>query len=75
MNTDFVAPVTCRICNQTYDIHCNKTDYDKWKSGEGYVQDVLSYLSADQREMLISATCGKCFDELFPPEECEYDEN
>lgn len=64
---NFKTYVKCRLCHNEYEIECNKEDYDKWKSGKGYIQDILNYLPADQRELLISGTCGKCFDELFPP--------
>ena len=33
------------------------------------IQEALPELSADQRELLISGTCPKCWDELFPPDE------
>lgn len=64
--------VKCRMCGADCSISCEEKDYIKWKNGEGFVQDVFHYLSADERELLISQTCGKCFDEMFPP--CEEDE-
>ena len=45
--------------------------YKKWKDGKGYIQDILNYLSADDRELMLSETCGKCFDKMFPQEEEE----
>lgn len=75
MNDDFTVPVQCRICGSNFDIKCNEDDFTKWKKGEGYIQDLLSYLSKDQRELLISGTCGKCFDEMFPPLEEEEEED
>lgn len=35
----------------------------------GFIQDELKFLDAPQREMLISGTHPKCWDELFPEEE------
>ena len=71
MSNDFVVPVTCRLCNKTVDVHCNKDDFDNWQNGEGFIQDILHYISAAERELLISSTCGECFDLLFPPLENE----
>ena len=36
-----------------------------WKNDEGCIQDVLPYLSSGDRELLLSATCSKCFDKMF----------
>ena len=44
-------------------------DIKKWKNKE--VQDIPHYLSADQREILISDICGKCFDEMLPKDDDE----
>ena len=56
---------TCLRCGETTVIKANVSDVVAWQNGE-LIQDVLSYLSDDERELLISKTCGKCFDEMFP---------
>ncbi len=71
MNFDHTLSVTCRLCNKEHLIICCKSDLDKWQNREGHIQDILHYLSADQRELLISGTCGECFDGLFPPDDDE----
>lgn len=50
-------------------------DYIDWKDGKGYIQDLLPYLSAAQRELLISNTCDDCWGGLFgwDDEEDEYE--
>lgn len=35
-----------------------------WKTGT-LIQRAMPNLSADQRELLISHTCGKCWDRMF----------
>ena len=41
-----------------------------WPGTEGRMrQDALPELSCDERELLISGTCGACFDKLFPSED------
>lgn len=74
MTSDHVVSAQCRMCGNVSDIKCNEDDFNKWKNREGYIQDLLHYLSKQERELLISGTCGSCFDELFPPEE-DYDED
>ena len=56
---------TCLRCGETTVIKANVSDVVAWQNGE-LIQDVLSYLSEEERELLISKTCGKCFDEMFP---------
>ena len=56
---------TCLRCGETTTIKANVSDVVAWQNGE-LIQDVLSYLSEEERELLISKTCGKCFDEMFP---------
>jgi hypothetical protein len=68
---DHEVSVNCRLCNKTCNVKCNKDDYSSWKKGDGFIQDLLHYLSTDERELLISATCGECFDLLFPSNEEE----
>ena len=55
---------TCLRCGATTVIKANVSDVVAWQNGE-LIQDVLSYLSKDERELLISKTCGKCLDEMF----------
>tara|TARA_Y100000296_G_scaffold73682_1_gene91423 strand:- start:308 stop:457 length:150 start_codon:yes stop_codon:yes gene_type:complete len=43
-------------------------DYEAWENGE-LIQNAMPYLSADEREVLISGMCGPCFDNLFGDEE------
>lgn len=54
----------CSECQHDYVIYVNRFDYVRWQAG-AKIQDVMSYLSADERELLISGICGKCFDEIF----------
>ena len=57
---------TCRICNSKKEILVNPAQYTKWMFGEGYIQDIFPDMSPEDREMIISNTCGSCFDKLFP---------
>tara|TARA_Y100001951_G_C11120801_1_gene172647 strand:- start:229 stop:489 length:261 start_codon:yes stop_codon:yes gene_type:complete len=59
---------TCTICGFQDSFIVDNEDLHAWKEG-AIIQDVLAYLEADQRELLISQTCGSCFDKMFPPNE------
>lgn len=66
--------VQCVYCSKTYDIDVAEKDYKEWKNGEGYIQDLLPYLTAAQRELLISNTCDECWGGLFGWDDDEEDE-
>ena len=56
----------CWRCGVTVVLRMTETQYDKWiSSSRGFIQDIFPELSADEREILISSTCGKCFDEIW----------
>lgn len=64
---DTTCDAFCNICGNDYIISFNRQDMNDWLSGSLPIQDALSYLSAAERELLISGTCGPCFDKMFPP--------
>lgn len=65
-NLDSVIKARCFTCNNVFEIAVNKNDYYAWKRGT-LIQNAFPYLTADDRELLISHTCGKCFDAMFGP--------
>jgi hypothetical protein len=54
----------CRICKTQHTLLVQITDFADWQLG-GYIQDTMPYLSADERELLISQTCGDCWEKMF----------
>jgi hypothetical protein len=52
----------------------NRKDMLDWLAGKDFIQDLMPYLSAAERELLISKTCGSCFDKLFLPLDTDNDE-
>jgi hypothetical protein len=67
------APRPCTLHNMQHEVEIRDEDYDAWKSGQGYIQDVLFYLKASDREILISGMCQEAWDKMFSDEECESD--
>lgn len=64
----FVLDIKCWRCGIDHIIILNKEDLLDWTAGEGYIQDIFDYLSNGERELLLSNTCGDCFDALFRAE-------
>ena len=60
--------VNCIQCHQPQHIEARTADLDAWIGGE-LIQVAMPYLTADEREILISGVCGTCFDDMFGGEE------
>ncbi len=65
MKNPMTLEVDCRICGKTVNLVIEQEDFKKFKNREGAVQNIFPYLSADEREMLISGICPDCWEELF----------
>lgn len=63
--TQQAYPVTCKYCNTEYVIIAEREDLEAWLSGDKYIQDSLAYLTAAERELLISGTCDNCWKNMF----------
>jgi hypothetical protein len=72
MRTDTVGFINCNGCGDDFVIHYNQQDMLLWRSGKALVQVAMPYLSAMERELLISRNCGKCWDEMMAVlEQCD----
>jgi hypothetical protein len=67
-NDIICTQVTCMMCKRTETINANWTDYQAWLGGK-LIQDALPYLTPDERELLMSRICGRCFDYLYGEED------
>jgi len=56
--------VICVFCGIESTIEVDDYGYYRWLEGV-HIQDALPQLTSDQRELLISHTCGKCYDKMF----------
>lgn len=54
----------CPFCGHANFVEVNESDYWDWQDGE-LVQRAFPYLTPDEREMLISGICPKCWDATF----------
>ena len=57
--------VACAYCLEVHTFECSTRGVVAWQAGE-LIQNALPELSADQREMMISGTCGDCWDKMYP---------
>ena len=55
---------TCPFCGRENEVEVNHMDYLDWQNGE-LAQDAFPYISANEREMLISGCCPRCWDKMF----------
>ena len=56
--------VECRECNVVHLVMVPSEGWKKWQEG-GHIQHCMPDLADDDRELLLSKICGKCFKELF----------
>lgn len=59
---------TCPFCGHAHSVFVNEADYWDWQDG-ALVQDAFPYLSANDRELLISGICSTCWDKYFGSDE------
>lgn len=59
---------TCPFCGHAHDVFVSEADYWDWQDG-ALVQDAFPYLSANDRELLISGCCSQCWDKYFGSDE------
>ena len=67
---DYYVTTVCPFCGKIADVAVNFVDYVAWQNGE-LAQRAFPYLSADEREMLITGICPHCWNSMFGGEEDE----
>ena len=60
----------CPFCGKEHSVEVKLADYEKYESGE-LAQAAFPYLSATEREQIISGICPTCQDNIFGGEEEE----
>jgi len=54
----------CPFCGKYQEVEVRLEDYFRWNKGE-LVQNAFPYLTPNEREIIISGICPKCWDETF----------
>lgn len=70
MSNTILVRVACPLCRQADEVEVPVKGFMRWQAGE-LIQQAMPELDADRREQLMSGTCAKCWDEIFPPDEDE----
>lgn len=65
---DTQLTVKCISCKQDQSVKVKEKDLKEYSNG-AHAQHAFPYLSADERELLISGICGSCFDKMFEDED------
>ena len=58
----------CPWCGEEHEVEVPFEGYLAWQNGE-LIQVAMPQLSADEREMLISGICPKCWEKAFSDED------
>lgn len=66
-NREVTVVTRCPFCGRASEVEVNEMDYLDWQDG-ALAQDAFPYLSASEREMLISGICDSCWDGMFGDE-------
>jgi hypothetical protein len=56
----------CVHCHKTNHILLNNTHLSRWKDDMEYAQNVFHWLSADDREVLMTGIHPECWNEIYP---------
>jgi len=56
--------IKCGDCGKEFTFNVGSADLLAWHEGK-HIQDAMPYLTASQRELLISQTCDDCFARMY----------
>lgn len=60
--------IECELCGGEFTVEVGKEDYDRYRATSVLCQDAFPYLTEDERELIISQTCGPCWERLWEDE-------
>jgi hypothetical protein len=61
--------MVCRWCHKEITLIVTQEGYDAWNQGRGvFVQVAFPELTPAERELMISGTCGQCWNDIMGPE-------
>lgn len=61
--------IRCRHCRESYIVPISKQEYLNWIKKGTFVQKEFPKLDPNERELLISQTCGNCWNKIFNTDE------
>ncbi len=60
LEKEYTITSQCPFCKVSKDIRVKLKDYDDWQDGM-LAQEAFPYLSAEDREMVLTGTCPQCW--------------
>jgi len=57
--------VDCVKCGSTTNLVIEQDDLKRYMNREGSAQKIFSYLSPEERELIISGICPTCWNKIF----------
>ena len=57
----------CPFCGKYHEVVVSESDYCAWQGGER-IQNAMPYLSANEREILMTGICSDCWAGMFGEE-------
>ena len=57
--------IRCRHCRESYIVPISEQEYLNWINKGTFIQDEFPELYPNERELLISQTCGNCWNKIF----------
>lgn len=67
---DLIVEMFCPLCRKRHFVHTREEDFLAWKNGT-LIQKAMPYLSAEQREQLVTEICPHCQKKIFGSDEEE----
>ena len=64
LNRDLTLRIKCPVCGEVNTVTVSCEDFNAWQNGE-LIQIAFSYLSAEEREIIKTGICGKCWENMF----------
>lgn len=63
---------TCVVCGEIKSVHCSPEEFDAWLHG-ALIQAAMPNTPKEERELLVSGTCGECWQRMFSEQAQEED--
>lgn len=57
--------VQCNVCDNHVTVPVHPMQVHQWRVSGEFVQNYFPDLPLNDRELLLSGTCGSCFDRMF----------
>jgi hypothetical protein len=56
---------TCSECKRLVEIAIQESDFEIFRTSSISIQKCFPYLTFNEREILLSGVCGRCYDNFF----------